>query len=284
MKINKKSNVWVSIENDGSNYFSTFQLIPENVKSISIAFSDSNQYYKSRLYLINVKKSKTPYEFVYTDQFNNKTRQFKTSQKEARVIQFMESIDARNLAKTDPDAVIEKTVEYILSISEDEFTTVKYIHDVEWYLVSYDNDALYSEIKKPQDYKTVLATGLSVCAGFSNVFSQFCKVAGIIEIPVSGYARGIGWGGQSWSKNDDPTKTNHAWNMVNICGFWYLLDVTWDCGNTVKGKRNEFYATTWLFADPETMIHSHYPVNKKYQLLKDPYTPKEFKELNYITP
>lgn len=125
---------------------------------------------------------------------------------------------------------------------------------------------------------------MSVCAGFSEVFHQFCSVAGIVELPLGGYARGIGFLGQKWSEKDDPTQSNHAWNIVKVGQYWYLIDVTWDSGSTSKGKRDDYYTNIYLFPKPEEFIFSHFPTDPQFQFLNPPLTPKQFSNSPYSTP
>ena len=55
-----------------------------------------------------------------------------------------------------------------------------------------------------------LFLGRAVCQGYSLLTYKMMWEAGIEARIVDGEAM------------------NHSWNMVNICGNWYHLDVTWD--------------------------------------------------------
>jgi len=52
--------------------------------------------------------------------------------------------------------------------------------------------------------------GIAVCSGYAELFDIFMNILDIPAVVVS-----------SW-------ELNHAWNMVQIDGEWYWLDVTWD--------------------------------------------------------
>ncbi len=70
-----------------------------------------------------------------------------------------------------------------------------------------------------QDAFSALATGLSVCGGYSNLYTLLLKNAGIPAFQVGGYFRKRNMG--------------HAWNIVRIDGKWLYADPTWDDkGNT----------------------------------------------------
>ncbi|MCR4694504.1 MAG: hypothetical protein K5773_04170 [Pseudobutyrivibrio sp.] len=61
---------------------------------------------------------------------------------------------------------------------------------------------------------SAIATGSSVCAGYSRAFQLLCTMAGIPCIYITGYSKG----------------QPHAWNIVQIDGRYYNVDVTWeDC-------------------------------------------------------
>ena len=97
---------------------------------------------------------------------------------------------------------------------EDEYTTVKNIHD---YLVlniaypaSYSGDAVHS-----LDY--ALNKGVCVCDGYAKAFYFLCKASGIESVLIQGNA-----------VNSAGKPEGHAWNKVKINGKWYCIDVTWD--------------------------------------------------------
>ncbi len=62
-----------------------------------------------------------------------------------------------------------------------------------------------------------LVNGVAVCEGYSKAFQILLKRMGIACIPVTGYSKGVG----------------HLWNMVNIDGNWYHIDITWNDGDAI---------------------------------------------------
>lgn len=275
---------WELLQNNGTGNASSSFFIPQTDGTMYLNGRKNSEEWECNIIQFDLQPSKKPYKFSTTDDYAS-LRKYKTSKPDSRVIKYMESINAREMGKTDPDAVISMTVDEINKIQKDEYEKVKLLHDAVWYLVSYDSDSLAAGIDLPQDYKSVIGRGMSVCAGFSAVFSQFCKVAGIKEISINGYARGIGKFNESWKPTDDPTQTNHAWNIVRIDNLWYLIDSTWDSGHTRNGKRDDYYSNAYIFVKPEEFIHTHYPSNNSdFQLLNKPYTPEEFSKLPYAKP
>lgn len=88
---------------------------------------------------------------------------------------------------------------------------IKYIHD---YIVK--NTDYVSTAKYNQDVRSALLNGETVCAGYAKMFKYLCDEAGYDCIYVAGQA----YNGKSTGR--------HAWNMVNIDGEYYWVDVTWD--------------------------------------------------------
>lgn len=89
-----------------------------------------------------------------------------------------------------------------------------------------------------------LITKQTVCAGYALILKEFMDRNGISCEYAEGYTKANGTGG-------------HAWNIVNIGGKKYPIDLTWD--NTIfrSGKSNSF---DWLGKDIPTFSRSHHPV------------------------
>lgn len=84
----------------------------------------------------------------------------------------------------------------------------------------------------------------AVCAGYSNVFVDMCKTAGIKAKYVSGEAR---------TGFSDILHINHehAWNVVRIDSVWWALDVTW----------YDSSGDSWLLKNPNEMVLTHFSAN-----------------------
>jgi transglutaminase/protease-like cytokinesis protein 3 len=98
---------------------------------------------------------------------------------------------------------------------------------------------------------------------------------------VHGYARGVG---SSPFTGEDPSDSNHAWNMVNIEGAWYFIDSTWDAGHLGGRNFQADYDTDYLFIKPEHFIYNHFPENPRQQLLEKPVSPGEFSNFPFFRP
>lgn len=105
---------------------------------------------------------------------------------------------------------LKEKVDEILAQVEDMgvFQTEKFFHD---YLC---NNVEYNLDSDDDNYTAFgsLINGKAVCEGYSRAMQLLCKSAGINCTLVRGTA-------------DD---TPHMWNVIEIYGKWYHLDVTWD--------------------------------------------------------
>lgn len=89
-----------------------------------------------------------------------------------------------------------------------------------------------------------LITKQTVCAGYALILKEFMDRNGISCEYAEGYTKANGTGG-------------HSWNIVNIGGKKYPIDLTWDNTTFRSGKFNSF---DWLGKDIPTFSRSHHPV------------------------
>ena len=177
---------------------------------------------------------------------------------------------------TNPDGTLSALVAFLSQGSPNDFVTVKRLHDWVADNISYDTPSFLSGKITDQSYKSVLATRLAVCEGYATLFKKLCDIKGISCALVSGYSRGYG---SSVFSAENATSSNHAWNIVKINGSDYLVDTTWDAGYLENDRFVRSYSAGYLFADPEAFIHSHFPENPQYQLLKNPLDSQGFSHL-----
>ena len=142
--------------------------------------------------------------------------------------------------------------------------------------VDYDVKGFFgSSQKKSCDAESVLRNRSAVCAGYANLFESLCKVAGLDAHTVEGYAKGYGYQpGQQF------TDTNHAWNALRVNGEWFVCDSTWGTGYLGADLLFQRSLSMAMFLmDPEYAIHSHFPVDERWQLLDKPIAKEEFEKL-----
>ena len=85
-----------------------------------------------------------------------------------------------------------------------------------------------------------LLNGSTVCEGYSKLYLFLLNYAGIRALYVSGKTVGGSSGG-------------HAWNMVQISGTWYHVDVTWDSKNPGQKGDWEYF----MLSDDEISAKKH---------------------------
>ena len=93
---------------------------------------------------------------------------------------------------------------------EGTYQRERYVHDVLLMLGTYDESASMN-----QRAYSALVNGKSVCAGYARAFQYLMQQLGIPCYYCTGY-----------------TGEDHAWNIVNIDGDYYNVDVTWADGET----------------------------------------------------
>ena len=96
------------------------------------------------------------------------------------------------------------------------------IHD---YLIVH---ARYDESLRQTNGYELLTAGMTVCAGYTEVYRELMNMAGIPCVSVV----------------SDPM--NHTWNLVQLDGEWYHVDVTWDdpTSDCYGRARHEYFLRT----------------------------------------
>jgi len=199
---------------------------------------------------------------------------YRTGKMEARVRRVPQ--DLMEKVFKDPETVLPAVVSSLINGVSDQFLKAKTLHDWICDNIAYDTGMYFSGRITAQDYISVLKKKLAVCSGYSNLFNQMCKLAGIESIGINGYSKGFGYTGKIGNN------TNHAWNAVNINNKWYLVDVTWDAGNVDQKTYIKEYSTEWLFLDPRPFLYSHLPEEDAYQYYAPVLTADDFMREPYI--
>lgn len=206
---------------------------------------------------------------------------YRTGKPERKAVEIVNNRRLDSVRRSVPQNYIGQVCTEISSYTSNEFLRVKLIHDVTALLLFYDDANYWSNSVPQQTLSHVLQTRKAVCEGYANLFQALCNEIGVSCEKVHGYARGVSASERGY---EDPTDSNHAWNMVQIQGDWYLVDCTWDSGHMSGRTSVQEYNTTWLFVQPEHMIYSHFPSQQSHQLLEYPLTPQEFTRLPNLRP
>lgn len=181
----------------------------------------------------------------------------------------------------DPERWLDKLAAALTRDTETDSQKVRAIHDWVVLNIDYDTAGLFSGDMGGQTLAEVVRTGRSACGGYANLFAELCRLAGVECVTVIGHGRGHGFGVFA---PQNPRQPDHAWNAVRIGGRWRLVDATWDAGRMRNDLGYEqYYSTDYLFPDPAGFIHTHFPADPSWQLLDQPVTASEFRDLSYLT-
>lgn len=207
---------------------------------------------------IKIEKNKHP-DKLKTPKSYKAAELVKTEHPDERIISYLEETNASEMAKTNPDEVLEKCVEKIKSISSSDFEKVKLIYDTAWYLLKYDMDGFENRTLVPQNYKVALKTGLTVCEGFTKVSSKMLSLAGIVHTELIGHADYEAWKNGTFQKIPNEERLTHICNLVCINKEWYYYDITFGSRKISRGESTNIYASDFLFYKPELFISNHLP-------------------------
>ena len=84
----------------------------------------------------------------------------------------------------------------------------------------------------------------TVCAGYSKSFMALARLAGLQACDVSG--------------------SGHEWNKVNLYGYWYCVDVTWDDNDSSAGCRYDYFLKSDKYMNSYQSNYGHYWYSWQY--------------------
>ena len=121
--------------------------------------------------------------------------------------------------------------------------------------------------------ENVLKNRKAVCIGYATLLKEMCAIAGIECEIINGYSKTT-----INDINRKLSKTDHAWNAVKLYGRWYLLDATWGTGffDEKRKKTIKHFVELYYLTPPNNFIKTHFPTDKKWQLLGKPITKLSF--------
>lgn len=105
---------------------------------------------------------------------------------------------------------------------------IKVFHDHIVNNTEYDQD----NTEDSHNAYSLITTGKSICGGYSDIMSIYLNALGI--------------------KNYKITSTNHVWNLVNLDGKWYHLDMTWD--DPVASDGNQYLIHNFFMISTEELF------------------------------
>ena len=149
----------------------------------------------------------------------------------------------------------------ILADAETEYDKAKNIHD--WIILNYDY--AYSDTYNSKSHSAygMLTNGRGVCSAYTLLFDVLCRTAGLnTRIVFSEKTYAV----------TSSTFNVHCWNMVEVDGKWYHVDVTWDdqphlgsgvVYNYFLKSSDYFLKNSHLWDDREEGLGTPYPEAKR---------------------
>ena len=141
--------------------------------------------------------------------------------------------------------------------------------------IIYDKKILKSKSKKSKDKnsspESIYKNGRSVCFGYSKLYTHIANMIGVETENITGYAKGY-----EYTPGNTIPQPNHEWNAVKYKDNYFLLDSTWGSGMEEGDSHIKELDDFYFFCNPKFLIFSHFPEDKKWQLLKNPITKEDF--------
>jgi len=119
-----------------------------------------------------------------------------------------------------------------------------------------------------------------VCQAYSGIFEAFGKLAGLEVVSISGDSK------QSFYKRpSDLDRGGHAWNAFKADdGRAVLVDATWGAGYVKNKKFTREFTDFWFDTPPKIFVFTHFPEDKKWQLLETPISREKFLTIPPLSP
>ncbi|XP_067949883.1 uncharacterized protein [Watersipora subatra] len=120
-------------------------------------------------------------------------------------------------------------------------------------------------------------------ASYAQIYETLCSYAGLHCRVIRGYAKGADYKPGMRFRG---TQAFHAWNSVLIHGHWRLIDCHWASRRMFGKKGTEhirYELDDYYFCvDPRQLVYTHFPEDKQWQLLEQPYELEEFEDLPLV--
>lgn len=164
---------------------------------------------------------------------------------------------------------VAKLAQQINSTAVSDSQRVANIHFWITHHIKYDAKRSAKWQTQNQETKDVLKRRKTLCSGYANLFQDLCLASGINAVVVNGYAKN-----ELVDICDSTYLPNHAWNKVEIDGYWYNIDNSWDAGvvsyyKTSSLRRFEAHLTHGLIRPYAYKPHFIKQCTNQYYLSND---------------
>lgn len=136
--------------------------------------------------------------------------------------------------------------------------------------IMYDFDGVRAGKLPSTSAEAVLKSRKAVCQGYTKLFAELCNRLGVKAVIVSGKVRS--------TSTAVGFPDNHAWNAAYFDNKWWLIEPTMGAGAFDGKKFVKRFKDVRFMTPPETSILTHFPTDRKWQLLDKPLTATEFEK------
>ena len=140
--------------------------------------------------------------------------------------------------------------------------------------VAYDLDSYRLGSDGYADPIAVYRHRRAVCKGYVALFARLATEAGLVTVPIRGYAKGFDYVYGMRTK-----KPNHVWLAVSNDGRWRLVDPTWGAGTVAADGFRPAFSWDYFFVDPDVLLLSHFPLESEWQFVEQPLRRAEFERM-----
>lgn len=185
---------------------------------------------------------------------------------------------ADKVAKSVPDSVtssVGRLSEYFSTRLQNKAELIRAFYFWISNNISYDVANMYQYVPVENPATLIVQTlesRVAVCQGYSALFGELCRNAGITCYIVLGYTR----------QNGVVRNMNHTWILAKTDSSWTFYDPTWGAGFLQEQTFVKRFTNEYFMVKPEQMIKSHMPFDPIWQCLHYPVTPEQFQ--NQTTP
>ncbi len=121
-----------------------------------------------------------------------------------------------------------------------------------------------------------LRTRKGLCDGYSSLFYELARRAGLEARRIRGYSKG-----HTYFPGRRFEDVNHEWIAVKIDGGWRLMDPTWAAGLIEEGRFVRKFDPTYFLTSPAYFLFDHLPADPQWQLVREKMKLADFETQTY---
>ena len=138
--------------------------------------------------------------------------------------------------------------------------------------IAFDFEAHSNERARPADNPdSVFLTRRALEGGFAALFVRMMHLAGVEAAMITGVKKGF-----NFTPGDASTLKRHVWNAFRTEGKWRLVDLPVYKEVETESSYKLAYADSFFCIPPEQMIYTHFPDDKRWQILDQTVGKEEF--------